>query len=1042
MNIQIIDKPSLVKKNITATKSAITSAKKAIQSKYSTNSSMMTLYNKLLVENKKLSDSLSLLNNDIQLKKLRLKKVDVKNKIIDIKSSIRLYTDEIKQLKIKLAKIKIAEIELEKYDNYINNLQLTTRIIKIDSNSNKKINHIIHGIELRKLKRQYPNSIYRQSIIYYNDDGSIFNNDPILIYDKKNILFESEVYEFLKIDKSTIQRIYYDQAYGIWKPALFWRLKKGGYCIIKTEAFDRLVFKDNNLQKAKQIYMNNETKSCVVDACLQYLKVKMATHKHAKASYNKLIKNYSNYTNGISEDDLHKLGELIKSSITIINFIDLTKKEFNKSKFNYFNIKMINSRYNHLDLISHNYNEPIEVTREDYINLKKNQPFYIENAGTLTTIDNTYKVIKDEFKTINDQWKKDNNFDTLFILENSKEYDLIQTYDHNTHTFINEFEINNDLYDEIDNIKAYYNYSDKTKNKWYKGVPSGAFVNFKCGDNYTIDDFNKTELIGFYQVQIINIIDKIDTINKLGFVINSIHTLTTSNIDILQKYITFKFLNASNSPECHIPFTKDFLKVYETGELKKSKIKGYCKAYGLMLGSYENIIELKPLENDMKYYSTFDNENYNMYIDSYGIVKIQDTTAVAKRYIHIAETIHGYLTTIILEQILSMDINMVFGVKLDSIVVKKDYKFNYDKEIFNIKKCKIEKMLNNVSKETSNLDYGVTTNDIIYTGEGLFRPYKLYNECTCDFPKMFTQNGEYIYKKVVLIDGMGGSGKTRSLLSGFFPVKQICYSTICWNLIEGMTSNYEGITGLSLPKLLGEIELDESTKATEQIRVISNKINVLDEATLISNDTIQKAIDEFPHRLTFILGDIDKNDFYYQCSLTDEIIKPSQNKNIQCIEYTKAYRFDSELNDKLLGLRECMRNDENINDFVKQNFKQCYKNKENVIFNNSDVGICAEINHGLELTNYFLQKGTEPQYFTKYTNIRKGEMRGRRLLQKPTEGLNFENKLFKTIHSFQGLQLEENENKIIIYIKNTWDPNLWYTALSRARRVNQIIIIK
>ncbi len=52
-----------------------------------------------------------------------------------------------------------------------------------------------------------------------------------------------------------------------------------------------------------------------------------------------------------------------------------------------------------------------------------------------------------------------------------------------------------------------------------------------------------------------------------------------------------------------------------------------------------------------------------------------------------------------------------------------------------------------------------------------------------------------------------------------------------------------------------------------------------------------------------------------------------------------------------------------------------------------------------------------------------------------------EAKLFKTIHSFQGLDLTEN-NKIVISINFNFDYNLYYTALSRARRSEQIMLIK
>ena len=57
----------------------------------------------------------------------------------------------------------------------------------------------------------------------------------------------------------------------------------------------------------------------------------------------------------------------------------------------------------------------------------------------------------------------------------------------------------------------------------------------------------------------------------------------------------------------------------------------------------------------------------------------------------------------------------------------------------------------------------------------------------------------------------------------------------------------------------------------------------------------------------------------------------------------------------------------------------------------------------------------------------KNQLKGQELLEKPDHN-NYECKLFKTIHSFQGLDLNHN-NKIVIIIDSLFDENLLYTAL-------------
>lgn len=50
-------------------------------------------------------------------------------------------------------------------------------------------------------------------------------------------------------------------------------------------------------------------------------------------------------------------------------------------------------------------------------------------------------------------------------------------------------------------------------------------------------------------------------------------------------------------------------------------------------------------------------------------------------------------------------------------------------------------------------------------------------------------------------------------------------------------------------------------------------------------------------------------------------------------------------------------------------------------------------------------------------------------------------KLFKTIHSFQGNQLVDDQ-KIIIDLNNLFDYRLLYTAISRALREDQLYLFQ
>jgi hypothetical protein len=125
--------------------------------------------------------------------------------------------------------------------------------------------------------------------------------------------------------------------------------------------------------------------------------------------------------------------------------------------------------------------------------------------------------------------------------------------------------------------------------------------------------------------------------------------------------------------------------------------------------------------------------------------------------------------------------------------------------------------------------------------------------------------------------------------------------------------------------------------------------------------------------------------------------------------------------------------------YIKDNFKECIYKLEDIEFKNIDIGI-SSVNDNIKLEKYLYSRGTVPQYFIKETRKDKEHYKGSQLLNIPNHN-NYETKLFKSIHSFQGLDLTQ-DNNIVININNCFDFQLFYTALSRARRIDQIKIIE
>jgi hypothetical protein len=171
--------------------------------------------------------------------------------------------------------------------------------------------------------------------------------------------------------------------------------------------------------------------------------------------------------------------------------------------------------------------------------------------------------------------------------------------------------------------------------------------------------------------------------------------------------------------------------------------------------------------------------------------------------------------------------------------------------------------------------------------------------------------------------------------------------------------------------------------------------------------------------------------------------------NLQYVEYTKTYRFDAILDEKLNKLRSKMDEFRKyggnamkvLNYWFIKEWKDRIFDINDIKMKQHDVGISCTNDLGEKssgLNEYFAKKGVNMHYFIKSTNLKKNEMAWQQLKDKPKHK-NFIETRFRTIHSFQGLQLDNKQN-IIICLDNLFDYNLIYTALSRARTTDQIYI--
>jgi hypothetical protein len=295
------------------------------------------------------------------------------------------------------------------------------------------------------------------------------------------------------------------------------------------------------------------------------------------------------------------------------------------------------------------------------------------------------------------------------------------------------------------------------------------------------------------------------------------------------------------------------------------------------------------------------------------------------------------------------------------------------------------------------------------------------------------------------LTGAGGCGKTFSVMNSTnFLRSETIFTSSCWELITNVANEYD-VTGVSMPKLIGEI----NGKTCEKFNTSNYKYIVDDELTLQNKKNVMTLINDNKDKFIILMGDVDETGFYFQCSIGDSVINPSK-INCQCVKYTKNYRFEPSFNNKINKLRDFMKENKYkknatklLYDYFKIEFGECFRKRiKDIKYGDNDIGITAlkpiDKDGKCKYSKHFYKLGTKEQFYIKDTHYKQGVYKGALLDEKP-EGKNYINSLFRTIHSFQGRQLTQ-DNKIVILLDSLFDFNLLYTAISRARRLDQIII--
>lgn len=961
--------------------------------------------------------------------------------------------------KTSLLKPIISDVKLD--DNLKNNKITEVINIPFTSYKNKGTDYFINKtlnkvIEINKRK---PNNIIKVSINFKNRDD--LNNDSIINEQSKNINDKSQtkpiIFWLFMIDSQQSRLTNY-----------FNNKKNRVYNIkIKIDSYSRITGYSlaDHYRKIQSFKDNGLNLLCVPSAIKSFFE-----YKKQSSSSIKLIKRYesiikklesNDYNKPYSINDLDALAQYLNVSFKITDGIN-DDIYINKSSFNRNCITLLNNKYNHLELLSEN----IQEIKENEVNeLLKKLNHYTKINNKVYTKDTTY-IVKPSNFSIQFNEIKEKYLNSNYIKSNSSEAEYINNYCMSIHSIINpklydeykELIINNDLtedernkemedyinpeigdikednnldcnddiinkieneyFKELDIVKAYYNL---TNNSEY-GVPSNALIYYN--DEYSKDIMThiKNGFVGYYTLNITSQNEKIKYIfNEL----NNIVLTTPQVMTLINNNIDFDILSCLIAPSINFKFPEETL-----NRDSENAPRNYAKITGIMMKHEITSNTYIKTDEPEKLIKIINNQNKNIDLsinnDVINITKHKNQTLR-----HIGFFIHSFVSSQIINLILENDINNILGVKVDSIIIRKNSSMNFDSNIFTFKNSNINNLFNCQD------DY---THSYI-----LNKPY--INNCT---PCIFGDN-QQIKNKMVILRGKGGAGKSSDIKNNFSDPDTICYASLAWARGVDFSKDYKCDIS-SLNRLIGEVN---NRKCDKLIKNPFSKIEVIDELTLVNDSVIKHRIKELNEKgkILFIIGDVNDDGFNYQCSLNSSFVDGFKmfnpnDYNCQFIDYTTNYRFDEELNIKLDRLREFMeinKNENNKNelvyDYVLNNFSECIYHKSMINFNRGDMGISAyqESKRNFVYTNYYLEQGAEPRYYVNKTIYNKNIIKSHCSYEKPYHN-NYEVRLFESVHSSQGKTCPIN-NQLLIIIEKNFDYQLLYTALSRARNLKQIKLI-
>ncbi len=874
-------------------------------------------------------------------------------------------------------------------------------------------------------RHQSPESglFYHYYVVWGNElefDTSIEDKDEFTMYITENV----------EIEKNLVEQYFAD----------------GDYCLLK-HIYNWICEKISNAE-------SNSTKKKYEAKKNKFLDITLKSGK-TKIGY------FTKYKDGVPEKDLHQLVNDLQIHIKI-------QKPFNPDI--YLNIKSTkkplrtfaytNTRLNHVELtpntsyfnqiFTDNYKDDLEILDNftEMNNIKKEL-----GAGDWigTSCKHGYKSIK----TLDKIYRYDDDFDieakkfeqsigcntesNTWSFDSIKNKDLGYFIDCGTH-FNGTIDFDEDLsmYDDMktnikkgmrhfDQTKAYANFN---KTKYYSGFMSCP------GEFRKVNNFDRK---GFYLIDNIVITDeKFKKLNnKLNWFINY-NIYTDAELNALKNYGSFNVLCGAMGNKVDFDFNdtmKNKKMVLHVINGKEIKLPYYSKWVGrcAINSHFQSFVMSGKKEYFQNIICDHTRITYNEFKGE-AIIKYPKKTA--KTLKHIAAQITAYQRLVMLEQLMKMDLDKIVRVCVDGVYFwdhDVDFKTKYDNDNFTVwsDKTKLSKMTLANSPTENYLSNIYENNETI---NKIFEINNEYDKSTSTrniipFPTGDTRD----YHKTEAHYGAGGCGKsTKNLLdSGLI---DMCYIAPSWKLARKLQEDFKN-------KFNKHIDVNVYHRLVNQpysdgIRK-KYKNYLLDEAS-------QKTEEE-KNQLLKLLNTANKimfvGDFGFQLppisKVKGQVVKEMTFENIDnIVEHTVQRRTKCE---KLKHLLDQLR----MLITAKANYRSCLPllkkylstiTKEQLIqeYKKEDMILCSQHDFKNEYTKLF--DHIEKYYITENNNLYQNGM----IIFEEVKDTKCEKRHAYTIHSIQG---ETCEHNLYIDLRKQKSLRMIYTAISRARYINQVKLI-